>query len=305
MSVPFFSVIIPVYNRASNISCVIDSVVMQTFTDFEIILVDDGSEDRSELIKVLEGYPTVRLVLRENGGGGAARNTGIKEATGKYIAFLDSDDYFKPEKLRECFGFITDGKFENLFMFTSFEVDRGVGKTWIKPDLKYDGKQRIDEYLTTDSGWSQTSTIVLDSELAKRVLFDESLPSSQDTDFTIRCFLQGGNFKFLDKPLSIMNDVYDPQRVSKQKNVQPLIIWIDSMLVEGISKKSNLAYKGWQCARIISEKSKTKAFTLFLKAFLSGCYKPKTAIRIFLQILLSENNYQKLMTLIIKLIGNK
>lgn len=305
MSEPFFSVVIPVYNRASSIVNVLNSVFEQTFSDYEIIVVDDGSNDRDELLTVLEEFSNVKLLLRDNGGGGAARNTGIKEAKGKYIAFLDSDDYFLPEKLQSCFNYITSIKAEELFLFTSFIVDRGVGKTWIKPDSKFDGKQRVDEYLTTGPGWSQTSAVIVDSALAKKVLFDESLPSSQDTDFTIRCYLNGGGFHFLDVPLSIMNDVYDPLRVSKQKNVEPLIHWIDQMLEKGISKKANLAYKGWQCARIISETDKVKAIRLYSQALFAGCFRPKTATRVFLQIIVPEKSYQKLMTFIIRLIGTK
>jgi glycosyltransferase involved in cell wall biosynthesis len=90
-----FSVIIPVYNREHLIEETLDSVFRQTFDDYEVIVVDDGSTDQT--VDVVKAYPDpVRLIQQENTGPGAARNTGIKAATGEYIAFLDSDDRWFP-----------------------------------------------------------------------------------------------------------------------------------------------------------------------------------------------------------------
>src|SRR5271155_161031 len=96
---PFFSVIIPVYNRAELIRSALDSVLAQEFSDYELIVVDDGSTDQTA--QVIEQYAaehSQRIIsLRQsNSGPGAARNTGIARATGRYIAFLDSDDLWFP-----------------------------------------------------------------------------------------------------------------------------------------------------------------------------------------------------------------
>jgi len=95
---PLVSVVIPTFNRAHLISDTLESVLNQTFRDFEIIVVDDGSTDNTpELIK---GYgPQVRYIYQENSGQGAARNVGIHAACGDFIAFLDSDDLWLPSKL--------------------------------------------------------------------------------------------------------------------------------------------------------------------------------------------------------------
>jgi glycosyltransferase involved in cell wall biosynthesis len=86
------SVIIPVYNKARHIQRVIDSVLAQTHTDFELIVVDDGSTDRGA--EILQGYsdPRIRLILQENAGASVARNRGVAEATAEVVAFLDADD---------------------------------------------------------------------------------------------------------------------------------------------------------------------------------------------------------------------
>lgn len=96
-SQPLFSVVMPAYNRAHTISESIDSVLAQTCTDFEIIVVDDGSTD--ETVSILQRYPEVRLLTQENSGPGAARNLAAQSANGRYLAFLDSDDVWFPWSL--------------------------------------------------------------------------------------------------------------------------------------------------------------------------------------------------------------
>jgi glycosyltransferase involved in cell wall biosynthesis len=98
MSQPLVTVIIPTYNREQYISEAIDSVLAQTYSNIELIIVDDGSTDNT--IERLQTYgPKLRYIQQENGGIGAARNAGIAQATGEFLAFLDSDDCWTPDKL--------------------------------------------------------------------------------------------------------------------------------------------------------------------------------------------------------------
>jgi len=99
----FISVVIPYYNRADWLKTAVGSVLAQTFPDFEVIVVDDGSE---ELPRFLDGAgdPRIRYVRQEHRGASAARNHGIRLARGKYVAFLDADDLFLPEKLEVQVG---------------------------------------------------------------------------------------------------------------------------------------------------------------------------------------------------------
>ena len=95
------SVIIPVYNVEKFLAECVDSVLAQTYTDWEAILVDDGATDASGAM--CDAYaakdPRIRVIHRENGGLSAARNTGLKAARGEYVYFLDSDDYIEPDTL--------------------------------------------------------------------------------------------------------------------------------------------------------------------------------------------------------------
>lgn len=91
---PFFSVVICSYNRAQFIGATLDSLRAQEFTDYEVILVDDGSTDTT--LELVRAYPEVKIFTQQNKGPGVARNVGVSHSTGRYIAFLDSDDIWFP-----------------------------------------------------------------------------------------------------------------------------------------------------------------------------------------------------------------
>lgn len=97
---PFFSIILPTYNRANFIGKAVDSVLSQTFSNFELIIVDDGSEDNTK--SIINKFPDsrIRYFWKENGERGAARNYGLLHAKGEFICFLDSDDYYYKNHLQ-------------------------------------------------------------------------------------------------------------------------------------------------------------------------------------------------------------
>lgn len=116
-----FSVIIPTYNRSDRIVGAIRSILNQTYADFEIIVVDDGStDDTQKIISTIED-PRVHYVFQSNKERGAARNTGTKLATGDYITFLDSDDEFLPNHLETVNKFIQKHRGYDVFC-TSYKM---------------------------------------------------------------------------------------------------------------------------------------------------------------------------------------
>ena len=98
MSKPFFTVIIPTYNREKLLPRAIESVLAQTKQDFEIIVVDDGSQDNTK--ELVKKYKTIRYYVKEHEGVAAAKNFGIYKAKGEFITFLDSDDAYLPQHLK-------------------------------------------------------------------------------------------------------------------------------------------------------------------------------------------------------------
>jgi len=129
------SIIIPVYNSEKYLKECIDSILSQTFLDFELVLVNDGSTDSSG--KICDEYALkdsrVRVFHKENGGVSAARNTGIKAAKGKYVTFVDADDKVKP-------SFLMD--FNSLELEADFYVQGYI--EWVAPD-KFNSVYIIDE----------------------------------------------------------------------------------------------------------------------------------------------------------------
>src|SRR2546430_16171850 len=93
------TVVIPVYNGERFIQRAVDSILKQTYPVSQIIVVDDGSKDRTREIVEKEYSEQVTLLCQQNGGPARARNTGLRMATGEFIAFLDADDWWEPEKL--------------------------------------------------------------------------------------------------------------------------------------------------------------------------------------------------------------
>ena len=106
---PKISVIIPVYNTEKYLKTCLDSIVNQTYQDLEIIIVNDGSTDNSQKIvdKYIKEYPSkVKCIIKENGGLSSARNCGLEKATGKYISFVDSDDYIDVKLFEKLLPYI-------------------------------------------------------------------------------------------------------------------------------------------------------------------------------------------------------
>jgi len=119
MDTPFFSIILPTYNRANFISKAIESVLSQTFTDFELIIVDDGSKDTTK--EIVTSYLTdsrTSYIFQENQERSIARNNGISNSKGQYICFLDSDDYYLPHHLSILFENIKSNNFPVAFFHT-------------------------------------------------------------------------------------------------------------------------------------------------------------------------------------------
>ena len=117
-----FSVIVPIYNIEKYIRRCIDSVLLQSFTDFELILVDDGSPDRCGAIcdEYAKKDERIKVIHKENGGLVSARQAGIKVASGDYIFHLDGDDAVLPDALESAYKIICDewwGLIKALFLF--------------------------------------------------------------------------------------------------------------------------------------------------------------------------------------------
>ncbi|MFH1744859.1 MAG: glycosyltransferase family 2 protein [bacterium] len=208
---PKVSVIIPTYNRPDLLPKAVQSVLNQTYQDFEIIVVDDGQEKSAENIIRQFSNKRIRYIKhKERRGGSAARNTGIKNSQGKYIAFLDDDDEWVAEKLE-----IQTKQFE--------KTSDDVGFCFSAVKNIYGDKEQISfvpegvgDYfemaLKKMKGFLTVTLIIKRNVFGKVGLFDEKFPSHQEPDLMIRV---SKNFKGLgiNKPLVSINMSDDHERI--------------------------------------------------------------------------------------------
>ena len=122
--VPFFSIVIPAYNRAGFIAMTLYSVLKQEFADFEILVIDDGSKDNTAEVVREFTDPRLRYLPKANAERGAARNYGLSHATGQYVLFLDSDDLFHPNHLSVLYAAIAGQVNRPNFIATKYDFDR-------------------------------------------------------------------------------------------------------------------------------------------------------------------------------------
>ncbi|WP_193046304.1 glycosyltransferase family 2 protein [Mycolicibacterium baixiangningiae] len=304
---PLFSVIIPTYNRSEVVRSTLESVQSQTFPHFECIVVDDGSRDGDELAAVVHSMDDSRFryVRQDNGGASSARNHGFELSKGRYIALLDSDDRFLPNKLEKCAEVLQRHGGEVL-LYSQMIVERGMEKKWVRPAEGAQEDERIDEYILCTPGTIRTSTIVVSAALARRVRFDESLPWFQDSDFAIRAGNAGALFEFVDEPLIVLEDKVGYARVSRNASYAPLLAYFDRMRRTGeISDRAYWAGRGWPCARVASTSNRSYAVMLFAQAVVKRAFPLRHAIIVAAQVVVPYRLYQAIANGVVRIRGRR
>jgi glycosyltransferase involved in cell wall biosynthesis len=189
------SIVIPTFNCEKYIHQTLDSVIKQTFADFEIIVVDDGSTDKTTQIIKNYNYP-VRLIVQNNAGVCIARNRGLEESKGRYVCFMDHDDYWYPEKL-ECQLKVFNEHPEAGVVHSTFINWQSDSDGNFPPPDSFSREDIPDEIDSNYSGWVYhlylldswmlTSTAMIKKEVLRKCGgFDPSLPFSEDWDLWLR-----------------------------------------------------------------------------------------------------------------------
>jgi glycosyltransferase involved in cell wall biosynthesis len=197
------SVIIPVYNGIQYISTAIESVLNQVFTDYEIVVVNDGSPHTEELEQRLNRYRGEIIYLnQENRGPSGARNTGILAARGDLVAFLDADDYWQPNFLSEQVSFIRNNPTVDLVYSDALIVGDSplAGRTFMQSTPSH-GE------VTLESLLNEQCTVILSGVVARRQrilevgLFDENFRYAEDYDLWLRLAKCGARLSYQRKVL--------------------------------------------------------------------------------------------------------
>lgn len=202
---PKVSVIIPTYNRAESLPRAIQSVLNQTFQDFEIIVVDDGSTDNTkDIIKEFqEQDKRVKYIKHDkNKGAAAARNTGIKVAKGKFIAFQDSDDEWLPKKLEKQMEAFDNASSKVGVVYTGFwSIEGNVKQYSLHKEILH--KEGDIHTQILQGNFIGTPAAVVKKACFKKVgMFDERLHRLIDWELWIRVS-KYFDFKFIDEPLGV------------------------------------------------------------------------------------------------------
>lgn len=183
-TIPKVSVIIPTYNRKEYIAEAIDSVLHQTYRDFEIIVVDDGSTDGTEEMLKQKYGDAIRYFFKENGGCASARNFGIREARGTYVAFLDSDDRYMPNKLEDQVPLL-DMNTSYGFIGADIVVQEKE-RSYVFRTVKPDRNGHIAYPLFIFTFFSLCAATFRRSCFDTAGYFDEGMRYNEDTDFLLR-----------------------------------------------------------------------------------------------------------------------
>lgn len=200
---PSVSIIVPAYNCAPYIGETLESVFRQTYRDFEVIVVNDGSPDTEVLETVLRPYIDQIVYLRqENRGPAAARNFGIRQARGEYIAFLDGDDYWLPEYLASQMGMFDGTPAPDMVSADTelFGDSPDAGKSFweLYPPR---GPATLVNLMTRDCAIVTSCTVARRSVLLSVGLFDEDIRASEDLDLWLRAVHSGARLVLQPKVL--------------------------------------------------------------------------------------------------------
>ena len=260
METPFFTVVIPTFNRERELPRTIDSVLNQTEKEWELLIIDDGSTDQTEAsIKQYLVADKIHFHHRPKGlpkGANSCRNFGMNKASGKYIALLDSDDEWTKNKLTNdrkyfqsnpsCFG-LHSGTFH----------DNGSRRV-TNPARDLRSNETYVDYIFSDDVLAQTSTFVFEKNAGCLIRFDENLQRHQDMDFFIR-FGKKYGWKFRTSKDTI---IHWEQNVSRTMHFASMIIFYKKYSSEVTRPKWKGRYLTWAWVNAKKRKDSSKKFFL-------------------------------------------
>ena len=193
------SVIIPYYNKINYIFDTLDSLKVQTFKNFEVIIVDDGSDEKLENFVNLDDYDfSLRIITQANKGLSGARNTGLLNSNGLLISFLDADDIWAPSKLDVEVNYMSN--FD--FVYCNYKIFADNTKNLKANSNEYKSDNLGIDLLKGNCIAGSASSVMISRMLYNKVgFFNEDLIYAEDWDYWLRCFQVSSQFKYINEPL--------------------------------------------------------------------------------------------------------
>ena len=274
-----FTIIIPTYNRREALIRCLNSLKEQLFDDFEVIVCDDGSQDGSaEAVSSFTGLSNLRYNRQENWGGPARpRNLGLECARGKWVCFLDSDDWYAPGRLQYLSTYVNSDFDVYYHRLTTVDPD---GREGTLPTWQIDNKNPAVDLLTGFNGILTSSSCINRVKLLEhQVRFSENkaIIGLEDFDFWVRLGFIGFRFKFIDQGLGYYNvGGNDHISFGGQRQIDRFSCLYMSYqdLLPAIAREQSLAAYNYQKACLLQQAGdKKNAFRCFLTAFRLGRLK--------------------------------
>lgn len=261
---PFFSIIIPWHGGRENLTRAIASVQMQSFRDFELILVCNGAgiDDRPWVEQIFTDQ--IDLIVQSTpANANAARNAGITAAWGEWLVFLDADDEFLNNKLQHLHDHRRRDYYGAL-------ISRGLrvlapGREYSYPSRILNDGDDIGEYFFCKGANCSTSAIAVKRKIADDIRFTDQETAYEDPDFLIRLQASGQKIGMLPEPLFKWHDESDSGRLSRGQNYNQYLVWAQS-LRPAMSDKAYAAF----CARRIAQYQFPKEFRAGIRRFWRG-----------------------------------
>jgi glycosyltransferase involved in cell wall biosynthesis len=204
-ALPLVSILIPAYNVAPYIGDTLRSVFAQTFNDFEVIVINDGSPDTDEFERVLAPFrERIRYLKQENGGASAARNAGLRAARGEFVAFLDADDFWMPSYLEDQLAVVRERNCD-LVCADALIVGESpdAGRSYFDAVMEAAPPTEVTflDLLSGERSLITSGVLVRREHILEVGLFDEKLRNAQDFDLWLRLARRGSRMAYQPRVL--------------------------------------------------------------------------------------------------------
>lgn len=285
------SVVIPAYKCADAIGRAVSKALDQSHPPLEIIVVDDQSpDDIASALAPFHADERVRLIRHaHNQGAAAARNTGIDAARGRFVAFLDADDEWLPEKLAaQMADVMAQGDPDRCFSVTRTYIHR-QGHDIVRPLRPKRPDERMDEFIFVHAGFCQTSSFLVSRALAAQVRW-RAIPVNQDHLFAIDLCNVGALYRLVETPLVIYNDDIRPNRISDSRSLAIGETLLDT-LGDALSDKAKLAYRARFLGQMLLREQPARGVATIAKAVATGAMPPRFAMTLLIRQFLPPSLY--------------
>ncbi|MBU6461133.1 MAG: glycosyltransferase family 2 protein [Bradyrhizobium sp.] len=274
-----FSIVIPCFDRRADLRTAIKSCLTQTFTDFELIVVDDASKEPLE--DICNEFGDDRIKYHRNAvnlGVSHCRNTGIEHAVGQYISFLDSDDLYLPNRLEVIDHYLSDiANLQRIIFHRQHRLLAPNEAGPIAPARLPLDNERLDNFILIGGNFIQTNSFLVERELAKAIKFDVLCKRHEDTKFIIECWLASPSYIACNETLSIYHDFRLSSRLSKQNGfelLEPLLL----LTAQRCSREAHAGFAAYASSEISFFQKPLYVLAAIWQAYRLGVTVPRCAV---------------------------